>query len=653
MVLKSVIKSIVDVNFYILIRRCMLLIIIVCGYTVTGQMDRANRYFDKKYYPDAIEDYLKVLEKGSYDDEEVFRKLADSYYAIANYGEAATWYSKLLISNPLNTEDYAFQYAQTLKVIGAYPKADEMLQKYFSEQGEDYIPASDYLSNLDKATSVVYNVKKCKGCNSKYSEFPAYLNGDTLYLSGPNKGGFYLNAWNKQPTYDIYKIVGENKKNVFAINSDANEGSLTISKNGEVMYFTSNNDESNLKIGKNAATINIYRAQRRGNGWGKVEKLPINFPGYSMMHPSLSNDGTTLYFASDIVGYGGKGGMDIYKVEIIDDNKFGEIQNVSELNTIGDETFPFITDQGVMYFSSNGHENIGGKDVFSSVLNADGTFSQPRNLGRQINSSWDDFAFVINNEGRGYFASNRNGGVNDEVYSFNSSPFKMDSIRNRDPLITDVSGNVLDKELEISLRYAEVELLDQNKTVLYATTTDAYGGYDFQGVDVAKVDFVRLKRKGYETMDIRFFPNAEGKVETFDFWLERMNTDDVLEALKGFVNRVIYFGFDSYELNDRAKKGLYDVSVLMKEFKDIRIILSGHTDNIGSEDYNIQLSRNRTNIVSAYLQRLGIESGRIISAPYGDSKPLNANCNGDCPENRAVEITRVEKNELLLDFIKG
>lgn len=266
--------------------------------------------------------------------------------------------------------------------------------------------------------------------NSEYSDHaPSFFNGELVFASSRDINNFsnIIDESNNQPFLDLYSTSFSNistKNSVFKlkgnINTKFHESSATFSKDGKTVYFTRNNySKKKSKTNANGIVLlKIYRSAFVNGKWGDAEELSFNNDEYSIAHPALSPDGKFLYFASDMPGSIGK--SDLYVVKINEDGSFGVPRNLgNQINTSGRETFPYISDKGKLFFASDGHKGFGGLDIFMAMPNEEGFFGV-YNLGKPINSSKDDFTFIINEESKtGYFASNRIGGKgDDDIYSF-------------------------------------------------------------------------------------------------------------------------------------------------------------------------------------------------------------------------------------------
>jgi len=322
------------------------------------QVAKADKKYDKFAYIDAIEIYERVANKG-YESADVFQKLGNAYYFNAELDKAAQWYGKLIdLGQPVEPE-YYFRYSQTLKSIGEYTKANEMLEKFNQSKGGDsraqkYEAAKNYLEVIEE-NSGRYTVENAGSINSKYSDYGSAFLGDQLvFTTARDTGGIASrkHKWTNQSFTNLYqsKVSGDGnleKPERFSksINSRFHESTPIFTKDGKTMYFTRNN-YTDGKEGKSADKIillKIYKASLVDEKWTNEVELPFNSNEYSVAHPALSPDDKTLYFASDMPGT--LGASDLYKVTV-DGDSFGEPENLgSVFNTEARETFPFMSDE--------------------------------------------------------------------------------------------------------------------------------------------------------------------------------------------------------------------------------------------------------------------------------------------------------------------
>ena len=449
---------------------------------------KADKSYDKFAYVDAIKTYERVVASG-YKSQDLLQKLGNAYYFKANLVKAAKWYGELFAYSQNIDPEYYYRYAHSLKGVKDYAKADEIMSKFNELKGTDLraklaVSQKDYLARIKK-NSGRYNVENA-GINTKYSDYgSSFYNNKVIFASARDTGSLAnrRHAWTGERFTNLYQadIIAEGsltKSEKFStkLNSRVNESTPVFTKDGKTVYFTRNN-YINGKKGKDSeqtTLLKLYKATLEGNKWINVKELPFNSNNYSVAHPSLSDDEHTLYFASNMPGTLGQ--SDLYKIAINADGSFGAPVNLgNKINTEGRETFPMITPDGELYFASDGHPGLGGLDIFVSKMDKESNFGEVVNVGEPVNSSYDDFAFLINDKTRyGYFTSNRLGGKGgDDIYKF----------KEIQKLITkceqNLSGLVTDKETGLPLADAKVILLDSDFKTLKNVISDKDGKFDF------------------------------------------------------------------------------------------------------------------------------------------------------------------------------
>ena len=391
------------------------LFILFIGLAAFGQnaeIKKADKLFAQRAYIDAAEAYEKVVDK----NQEVLQNLGDAYFYTNQMESAAEVYRTLFLRHEDITEpEYKFRFAHSLRAIGEQEEADKNMSDY---TGED-ISYEEFSRELDTIAPHVYTTNQIMN-NSASADFGIAFYGDRITFASTRNQERPVYPWNKKPTLDLYSAEmsedGELSDIVLfsdEINTDEHESSATFSEDGQVMYFDRNSEkrvknEDGIRVGH----IKIFRAEMVDGEWDNIEALPFTSDEYSTEHPSLSADGSKLYFASDMPG--SEGSFDIYVVDVNEDGTYGEPENLGTgVNTPHREQFPYISEEGVLYFASDGHQGFGNLDVFR----AEGDFAEVQNLGNTVNSGHDDFAFIINEENqKGYLASNRRG--SDNLYVF-------------------------------------------------------------------------------------------------------------------------------------------------------------------------------------------------------------------------------------------
>ena len=335
-----------------------------------------------------------------------------------------------------------------------------------------------------------YSVLKMEFSSDRYSEFGGYLKDDEIYFLSDRKEWPIQNRdENKGKFLDLY-VSGENgkvKKTKFVrtkINNRLNEGPICFTKDGKRVYYTQNSRYSKKTKGQDGRThLMLYTARIEDGKWFDIQPLWVNRMDYSVGHPAISRDERTLYYVSNQPG--GKGGSDIYMATIDDDGNVSSPKIVQgEVNTSGNELFPFVGLNDELYFSSNGHAGAGGLDVFTAKANGNG-FSQVMSVGTPINSAKDDFAYTVYNGGKGFFSSDRDG--SDDVFSYTLlTPQKF----------SPVSKGVVSMNDNTSSEGVKVELLSSNGNVLSEQTVDASGKYSFD-LEEGKSYVLQSTKDGY------------------------------------------------------------------------------------------------------------------------------------------------------------
>lgn len=605
---------------------CIVLLASISIQAQSALLKKADKLFSNAHYIDAIRVYEEVSKQG-YEDADLLQKLGDANYYTGDYVTAAAWYVKLFAKEAVQTPEYIFKQGQCLKSVGKEAQGNEYLKQYYSLMNVKYTPVS--LKKLDYSGK--YTVNK-PGFNTPYSDYPAFMDGKNLYVISASQSG-YVNSWNNQKTSNIFKVdSGVLKPLKGAINTKYNEGSIVLTKDGNTMYFT-RNDFNNNKVSKsknNVVKVQIYRAHKVKDKWGKVEALPIKNSNYFIAQPALSNDEKTLFFVSDLPG--GKGGLDLYSVAILENGSFGKPVNLEKLNTIQNEMFPFVTGDDTLYFSSNGHAGLGGLDVFSSPK-VNGSYSSVSNLGSPINSAFDDIAFMEDGKGNGYFGSNREQ-KNDDVYAFTTKAGYVA------PNLIDFNGVVRDSKTGTVLDNAVVSLINSKNEVIERKEIGANGKISFTDLDANTVQMLRIEKEGYLTSEIALPKNNEEGDVFKDVKLDmRYVAIEKGVDLNALINP-FYFDFDKSNIREDGKIELQKVIAVMKQHPEIKIEIRSFTDCKGSASYNIQLSNRRAKATLDYLVRGGIARNRLSAFGFGATQFINE-CSDSSKFNRAKnEVNR-------------
>lgn len=616
----------------------LLFFISVTIFAQEGKIKRADMLFEMRAYKEAAKTYETQNRS-----KKVLQNLADSYYYTTNLENAIKTYKELFnnYGDDLDNE-YNFRYAQALKGIEDYDQADVYLSKYYKQP----INTKAFIENNEKLTPHEFELKQFVNENSSSDFGLSFYNDSTVVFASARSSDNPSYSWNELPYLNLYTatlndsiVLKDIKPFSDVINSSTHESNAVFTKDGKTMYFNRTNPERKRTEKERIAHIKIYKAELVDGAWTNITALPFTSDSFSTEHPALSKDEKTLYFASDMPG--SMGSFDIYRVNINDDGTYGQPENLgATINTIHREQFPFISELNVLYFSSIGHQGYGGLDVFRSNILNDG-FDEPENLGSSINSSLDDFSYVLRNSyDQGYISSNRTG--TDRLFGF---------FRKINPTTRyQVEGVVKDKNTKQLLPGSLVTLYDESGELLddILVGDDAY--YIFK-IEPNKKYKVRGKVREYIAEYVEFSTDSEGRVqhnlnltlESFDDAEERIKQNE-----KGYVQielDKIFFDFEKSNIREDAAKTLDVLVVLMKKYPTMEVEVSAHTDARGEDQFNLGLSMRRAASTLEYLVSQGIQRNRLKSIGYGETQPLNGCVDeGICSEkdydiNRRCEFT--------------
>ena len=607
-----------------------------------GQKRLADKFYDNFAYVKAAELYQKAFEKGD-DSKHVLTRLGDAYYNNSKVKQAARWYKLALEKYDDLEPEYIYKYIQTQRSLGNFEEASIWMQNLKERELADsrFIDYESNLSLYENLASLdrTYVETNNLDINSEYSDFGSMIHDGKLYFSSARntKGKKY--KWNDEPFLDIYvadltasdstqQSLNIRPLNSSSVNTRFHEATVAITNDGQIMYFTRDNVNEKNKATydeKGTAHLKIYRATKVGDSWENIEDLSINDDVFSTGHPALSPDNKQLYFVSDREG--GIGATDIYVADINEDGTLGAPFNLGlQINTEGREMFPFIAKDSTLYFSSDGHINIGLLDIFKSDFIKDQNV-EPVNLGAPYNSGGDDFAFFVNSDtNEGYFSSNRaDGKGNDDIYSF--TEYRCEQI---------VSGVVYNYETLKPIEGATVQKIDASGKVVEEIQTDATGSYRFT-LDCNKTYTILGRKTDYKDDTKSITTNSKTDDEyQLDLQLVPLIQDDQI------VINPIFFDFDKWNIRTDAQYELENIVDVMREHPEMVIKIESHTDSRGTKRYNRKLSDRRAKSTRDYILSRGIDPSRIESAiGYGEDQLLNECADGvKCVEEKHQENRR-------------
>ena len=616
------------------------LAVIISTMNVSGQklkVAKADKDFEKFAYVDAIKTYERVFEKG-YKSQDMLQKLGDAYYFKADLENAAKWYTELFALTQEVAPEYYYRYSQSLKAIKDYKKADEMLAKFNAKSGNDSraklaAAQKDYLAVIKK-NSGRYTLENA-GINSEYSDYgSAFYNNKVVFASARDTGSLSSrrHGWTGESFTNLYAAdMGSegalSKAERFGkkLNSKFHESTPVFTKDNKTVYFT-RNDFLNGKKGKDAqksTLLKLYKATLEGDTWKDIVELPFNSSQYSVAHPALSVDDKTLYFASNMPGTLGQ--SDLFKVSINSDGSYGTPENLGpNINTEGRETFPFISQENELYFGSDGHPGLGGLDIFVSKADkTDGTFKDVLNVGEPLNSSKDDFGFLIDTKTKiGYVTSNRDGGQgSDDIYRFKETK-KIEYACEQQ-----LQGVVTDEATGAIITNAKVTLSDANYKELKTLQSDGEGKFDFGIVTCDTKFYIKTEKESYNTKETPTITGKETGKTFVPIALEKtvkpVTIGDGLE--KAFKIKMIYFDLDKSFIREDAAVELSKILDVLEQNPTMELDIRSHTDCRQTAAYNAALSDRRAKSTMAWLISKGIAKTRLTAKGYGESQLVN-NC---------------------------
>ncbi|GAA3603802.1 OmpA family protein [Flavivirga amylovorans] len=605
-----------------------------------GKQKRADTLFNKFSFVKAAKVYRELIQN-NYNKDYATRQLADCYAFLRDPRNASRFYKNVVKQKNVPIE-YYYKYAQSLRGMKKYDDSQVWLQRFKDSGG--VVNSNDFSKDVNFITSVFgakqqYFLDRIR-FNSKFSDFGAFERNGKVYFASTRDEGVSIKrlyGWNEQPFLDIYVADVGTKKNVDHtakvkgdVNSIYHDGPVTITKNGHTMYFSRNNftEDIEKKDKKGLTNMKIYRATLQDSIWTNIEDLSINSDDFSTQHAALNVDETKLYFSSDRPG--GYGGSDIYVVDINIDGTLGEPQNIGNVvNTESSEGFPFINNEGVLFFSSDGHPGLGLYDIFGTIKDEDGGIVDVINLGVPVNSNKDDFSFTMNENGiTGYFASNRKGGRgDDDIYAYHRKP------------VLHVEGVVTDAINTNPVPNSIIKLYDDKGNQIAYMKTDENGYYQIN-ID-RNQDYKIVANQDKYIDDYREFTskNIQTELTTITANLLLNPTPNVIKLAE---LNTIYFDFNQYNIRKDAALELDKiVSLMQNDYPDMVIRIESHTDSRGNLTYNDKLSIDRANSTYEYLISKGIAPERITEHQgFGERRLTNGCEDGEDCEEKDHQLNR-------------
>ena len=613
-----------------------------------------SKYESYEFSP-AIDRYLKLARSGK-GNKEVFENLAIAYYNNSQYDLATVWFNKLISLYPKNIDaELYFKASVAFKSIEAYDASDQFYRKYLELNKQlvlhNYLePNSNYIDTILSKTGK-YNLFKTN-INSQNSDFGLnfYGENEVVFASSLDATGSQKFRWSNEPFLDLFTAQIDSLGNLSQreqlkgnVNTKYHESTATISMDGNTMYFTRNNFfKGRLKSSKDKQVkLKIYKATKKQDSWVNIKELPFNGNQYSTAHPTLSPDGKKLYFSSDMPGTFGM--SDIWFVYIFENDTYSQPINLGpNVNTEFRESFPFIDSENNFYFSSDGKLGLGGFDIFESKLNVRGFPYETSNIGKPVNSPFDDFSYVYNNKRNfGFISSNRNGlngSSSDEVYKIiktGKSPQSLLSKKGMSNCEGHIGGVVYDIFTKDLLQGASIELLNENNNIIKQTNADQKGEFNFtEKFNCSKSYFIRVSNGiSYNSRILKFnFNENQNIFENIDLsWLTNCIPDDLICVLGV---EPIFFDLDKATLTRSSVLSLKKVLIAMVKYPTMILQISSYADSRASKEYNRELSERRASTTRKWLTNKGIDPNRLLIKALGEENFDNI-CgeNSDCSES--------------------
>jgi peptidoglycan-associated lipoprotein len=627
---------------------------------------KALKHFDKGEYELTIKELLPLAQKGFQLDQTNFL-LGESYRLSNRITQSLPYYQQAQAKGYVD-KMLPYYMAMAAKSIGNYELTKSYLSEFVkSKPSRLYqIKSEIELENLGQIPDLLkkqspVTLQALSGNTSK-TEFDAKKIGDELIFTSSSKPEIYKN--NGLPFLGIVKAPLKNpgeigNQSIFSsalFKENANDGTPAFTKDGSTVVFARGNTG---KSKDPSPDVDLYMSKKTGNAWSEPERLSISDSIAWDGSPSFSADERTLYFSSN--RRGGKGGVDLYRVPIDNSGRFGRPINLgSTINTPGDELFPYVSANGKLYFSSDGHPSIGGLDLFVASRNENEIIVE--HLGVPINSIGDDFAISFSDSTQGYISSNRPGGKgDDDIYFFKSTgsedrwwttapPPVIDTVNKKivnyfvQVKVVDPSGNPIDS-VKINVR--------KNGQTLSNEKTNKKGFIEL--IDMAENDELVFKCDKEDFITVRSSFSMEGKTIP-ESLLKKEMTDTTFQVIitmdrpeigkeisKLYEINSIYYDLDKADIRTDAAEELDKIVQFLTDNTQMNLELGAHTDARASTGYNLKLSQRRAESAVNYIIRRGIAKDRIKPKGYGEGQLINECSDGvECPEEMHQQNRRTE-----------
>lgn len=585
---------------------------------------KANSLFESKSYVKAAEAYEQLPQT-----KQNLQNLGDCYYYNFQMNNAIRAYGQLFFTFKDSVKkEVFFRYANALKGTKDYEKGDAIMSEYVGYEQK----TPNFMKNVTRNTPNSFKLQMMSK-NKTNGDFGISFYGDKVVFASARNAVEKAYGWNDRPYLDLFSAFVNSEGQLVkvepfsdVINSKKHESNATFSADLKTIYFN-RTGEKQVKVGdEKVAMVKIYKAELVNDKWANVTMLPFSNDTYSVEHPFLTKDGKKLYFASDMPG--SFGSFDLYVVDINEDGTYSQPRNLGEtINTNQREQFPFLTEDGTLYFASDGHQGNGNLDIFMSLKTSETEFDKPLNLGSTINSEMDDFNFILDEKkNQGYFASNRTG--DDNLYTF---------IQVENELQYLVEGEVRDMKSMQLLPGSIVKLFNEEGNLLEEIVVGKDGSFTFNTEPDKKYKIMAFK-DFYIPAEATFDTSKKGKVY-IDLQMKvesYYDAEDIINKKEDGTVLIelenIYFDLDKWSIKPQAAQVLDVLVGILKKYPFMEIEIGSHTDSRASDMYNLRLSNKRAASALEYLVQNGVGRNRLRSVGYGETKPLII-----CPKNDCTE----------------
>ncbi len=656
----------------------LFLLPLTSSFAQSSEVKRADKLTAEFRFAEAAELYEKAIKADS-SGLAVKEKLAMVYGLMGDYARAENIYNEI-VQDTLADSLNLFNYAQVLRRNGKYEAADAAYKLFAAAAPLDSRAvlfesfAADVETLLQDFKMYALNNMDL---NTDASEIaPNYFQHSLVFASNRDTGTSVtlVDFWTDKGYYDLYQQPRDSSpvsKITGKINGVFNEGPVSFSADGREVIFTRTNTkrakDGNRKLGLYHADYDSVKKE-----WGNIQSLTINNTEYNVVHPSLSKDGNTLYFVSDMPG--GEGETDIYKSSKADNVWGAPVSLGNKVNTVGREMFPFLANDSLFYFSTDTRVGLGGLDIYSAVL-INNEWTNVTNPGTPLNSMADDFGYISYENGlQGYIASDRAGGKgSDDIYRFiktdNTSRLVIADGLTHAPVANAIVTVISDKGEDLIIRANEkgefTVVLEPQRSHKIEVAKEGYAAYStgwFNGpMDTIALQPLRADELARHTDSIAKLVDslkaarvarllsATGNMGLKPMPQVQRDTDEAYVPTNlVFELSAIYFDLNSSKLNPLSEKQLNDLVEVMRNFPELAIEITAHTDARGNAESNLDLSVKRAEACVTYLLAKGVDTNRLTASGYGEQLIRNKCKDGiDCTEaehaiNRRIEFKVVK-----------